>query len=39
MVLSCLTNTKNAGNTYTINNMSNQNITSTGLVNPKYNQA
>lgn len=39
MVLSCLTNTKNANSTYTINNMSNYNITSSGLANPKYNQA
>jgi hypothetical protein len=38
MVLSSLTNTKNAANTYTINNMSNYNITSSGLSNPKYNQ-
>jgi len=38
MVLSSLTNTKNANNTYTINNMSNYNITTSGLSNPKYNQ-
>jgi hypothetical protein len=38
MVLSSLTNTKNALNTYTINNMSNYNFTSSGLSNPKYNQ-
>lgn len=38
MVLSCLTNTKNAANTYAINNMSNYNITTSGKSNPKYNQ-
>jgi len=38
MVLSSLTNTKNANSTYTINNMSNYNITTSGASNPKYNQ-
>jgi hypothetical protein len=44
MVLSSLTNTKNANSTYTINNMSNHNATTVSdgqggfIANPKYNQ-